>query len=299
MRFTILSAGTGWHTERLEAAFSRRGHTARTLPVEALASRMGVLPRMSAGGPGLDGDAAVLVRIVPRGSLEQIVFRMDALHRLEILGIPVVNPPRGLERAVDKSYTSALLEQAGLPTPRTVAAERAEDALAAFELFGDCVVKPLFGSNGNGLVRLSDPDLAHRAFRALEFERAVFYVQEMLPHPGYDVRAFVVGGRVIAAMTRHSPDWRTNLARGGRAAQRDLAPLEEEFALRAAEALGLDYAGVDLMPLPDGRVFVIEVNGSPGWEGLQATTAVDVAGELAGLVIARSRAACRAGVNVA
>jgi RimK family alpha-L-glutamate ligase len=288
VNFCILSGGTGWHTERLESAFAALGHAARTLPMEALASRVGLAPRLAAGGVALDAVDGVLVRIVPRGSLEQIVFRMDTLHRVEQLGIPIVNSPRALERAVDKSYTSALLEQAGIPTPRTVVAERLEDAMQAFELFGDCVVKPLFGSNGNGLVRVSDPDLAYRAFRALEFERAVFYVQEMLPHPGFDVRAFVVGDRVVAAMTRRSQDWRTNLARGGRAEPRTLSADEAALSLRSARALGLDYAGVDLMPSPDGRLYVIEVNGSPGWEGIQATTRVEIAREIVSLVVAKA-----------
>jgi tetrahydromethanopterin:alpha-L-glutamate ligase len=163
MQFAILSAACGWHTEELERAFAELGHAARTLPVEALASRVGATPRLSAGGSSLDGDDGIVVRIIPRGSLEQIVFRMDALHRAEELGIPVVNSPRALERAVDKSWTSGLLDAAGIPTPRTVVAERLEEAMQAFEDFGDCVVKPLFGSNGNGLVRVSDPDLAYRA----------------------------------------------------------------------------------------------------------------------------------------
>jgi RimK family alpha-L-glutamate ligase len=288
MNVSILSAASGWHTDELERAFIALGHTARTLPVEGLASRVGVTPRLSAGGAALDDDGAVVVRIVPRGTLEQIVFRMDALHRAEELGLTVVNSPRALERAVDKSWTSALLEAAGIPTPRTIVAERLDEAMAAFELFGDCVIKPLFGSNGNGLARVSDPDLAYRAFRTLEFERAIFYVQEMLPHPGHDVRAFVVGGRVVAAMTRRSPDWRTNLARGGRAEPRVLTADETRLALAAAAALGLDYAGVDLMPSNDGRLYVLEVNGSPGWEGIQATTAVSIAGEIASRVVARA-----------
>ena len=292
MNFTILSAASGWHTEELERAFAALGHAARTLPVEALASRIGVRPRLSAGGASLDEDDGIVVRIIPRGTLEQIVFRMDALHRLEQLGTTVVNSPRGLERAVDKSYTSALLERAGVPTPRTVVAERLEDAMAAFELFGDCVVKPLFGSNGNGLARVSDPDVAWRLFRTLEFERAVFYVQEMVPHPGHDVRAFVVGDRVVAAMLRRSRDWRTNLARGGRAEPLTLSREEEELSIRAARVLALDYAGVDLMPSPGGPLYVLEVNGSPGWEGLQAITPVHIAGEIARLTV--SRAAARA-----
>lgn len=291
MNLAILSERGGWHTEELERAFAALGHSAVTLPVVSLASRIGASPRVSAGGVALDGMDGVVVRIIPRGTLEQVVFRMDALHRLEELGIPVINSPRGLERAVDKSWTTSLLDQAGVPTPRTVVAERLEDAMAAFELFGDCVIKPLFGSNGNGLARVSDPDLAYRAFRSLEFERAVFYVQEAVPHPGFDIRAFVVGERVVAAMARYSADWRTNLARGGRAEARELTRDEQAVSLRAARALGLDYAGVDLMPSPGGPTYVLEVNGSPGWEGIQATTPVRIAGEIVALVLSKVTAA--------
>jgi RimK family alpha-L-glutamate ligase len=295
VNFSILSEKSGWHTDQLERAFREIGHSARTLPVVALTSRVGARPWLAAGGVALDEDDGIVVRIIPRGTLEQVVFRMDALHRAEQLGILVVNSPRALERAVDKSYTSALLEQAAIPTPRTAIAERLEDAMAAFELFGDCVIKPLFGSNGNGLARVSDPDVAYRIFRSLEFERAVFYVQEMVPHPGFDIRAFVVGDRVVAAMTRHSRDWRTNLARGGRAESRPLSTEEEDLSIRAARALGLDYAGVDLMPSPGGPLYVLEVNGSPGWEGLQATTRTDVALAIAQRVVARAGAVASAG----
>jgi RimK family alpha-L-glutamate ligase len=290
VNFSILSEKSGWHTERLERAFRTLGHAARTLAVEALASRVGQPPRLSAGGIALDGDDGILVRIIPRGTLEQVIFRMDTLHRAELLGIPVMNSPRALERAVDKSYTSALLDQAGIPTPRTVVAERLDDAMAAFELFGDCVVKPLFGSNGNGLARVSDPDIAYRVFRTLEFERAVFYVQEAVPHPGFDIRAFVVGERVVAAMTRRSRDWRTNLARGGKAEARLLDAEEERLSVAAAHTLGLDYAGVDLLPGAEGKLYVLEVNGSPGWEGLQATTSTDLAWHVASALIEKTRA---------
>ena len=167
----------------------------------------------------------MLLRIIPRGSLEQIIFRVDAMHRLERLGIPVLNSPRVIERTVDKFYTSSLLEDAGLKTPRTVVAERMDDAMAAFREMKDVIVKPLFGSNGRGIVRVSDEEIAYRVFRALELERAVYYVQETLPHEGRDLRVFVVGKRVLAAMWRTADGWCTNIARGaqsgeGRAAAR-------------------------------------------------------------------------------
>ena len=157
----------------------------------------------------------MIVRGIPRGSLEQVIFRVDALHVLVEGGVTCINGPRAIERTVDKFLASALLARAGVPTPRTIACERAEDALEAFEeLGGDVIVKPLFGSMGAGMTRVDDADVAYRVFHALALERAVYYLQETLPHEGRDVRAFVVGGRVLAAIERVGAGWRANLARG-------------------------------------------------------------------------------------
>ena len=135
-----------------------------------------------------------------------------------------------------------------MPTPRTIACERAEDALEAFdELGGDVIVKPLFGSMGAGMTRVDDPDVAYRVFHALALERAVYYLQEALPHAGRDLRAFVVGGRVLAAIERVGAGWRANLARGAQARPTELSAEQERLCLEAAEALGADYAGVDLL----------------------------------------------------
>jgi RimK family alpha-L-glutamate ligase len=224
---------------------------------------------------------AVIVRGIPRGSLEHVVFRLDALHVLAAAGVRVVNGPGAIERTVDKFLASVLLARAGLPTPRTIACERREDAVAAFEALGsDVIVKPLFGSMGLGMARVEHPDVAHRVFGALEIERAAYYLQEALPHEGRDLRAFVVGDRVIAAMERIGDDWRANVARGAEARAARLEAGQEELCLRAAAAVGADYAGVDLLPVADGREYVIEVNGIPGWHGLEAATGVDVAAAL-------------------
>jgi RimK family alpha-L-glutamate ligase len=243
----------------------------------------------------LDDCDAVIVRGIPRGSLEQVIFRIDALHALEARGVTCVNGPRALERTVDKFLASALLARAGVATPRTVACERSDDALEAFEeLGGDVIVKPLFGSMGAGMTRVDDADVAYRVFHALELERAVYYLQEALPHDGRDVRALVVGGRVLAAIERVGSGWRANLARGARAQVTQLSPDQERLCLEAAAVLDVDYAGVDVLRAADGRDYVLELNGIPGWRGVQETTGADVAGALVahleGLVSAAPRA---------
>jgi RimK family alpha-L-glutamate ligase len=278
MKVALLSSGRGWHTDALQQALAARGHTSTLLPITQLTARLGADSSLESGGQMLDDFDTVLMRLIPRGSLEQIVFRLDALHLLAARGVRVMNSPRAIERTVDKYYTSGLLMQAGLPTPRTVVCEACSAAFAAFEaLGGDVIVKPLFGSMGQGLARIQDAAVAYRVFRALELERAVYYVQETIPHAGRDLRAFVVGGRVVAAMARVAEGWRTNLAQGGRAESVTLSAEQTTLCQRAAAVVGADYAGVDLLPAADGAHYVLEVNGIPGWRGLQQVAPVDIA----------------------
>ena len=279
MRVVILSARTGWHTDELIRALTARGHLAAVLPYEALIARVGVEAGLTSEQISILDADAVLARIIPGGSLEQLIYRVDALHWLENRGLRVVNSPRSIERSVDKFYTTTLLHDAGLLVPETVVCERVEDAMAAVRSMGDVVIKPIFGSLGHGMVRVSDPDVALRVVRALDQIRSVFYVQRAIDHSGRDLRVFVVGGRALGAIERRAPagEWRTNVAIGGSATAVDISPEVERVALRAAAAVGADYAGVDVLPARDGALYVLEVNGIPGWEGLQQATGRDVA----------------------
>jgi RimK family alpha-L-glutamate ligase len=202
--------------------------------------------------------------------------------------VRVINSAAAIEKSVDKYYTSSLLEDAGIPTPRTIVTERFEEAVAAFdELGGDVIVKPLFGSEGVGMVRVSDRDLAHRVFRTLELGRYVYYLQEYIPHQEWDIRAFVLGGRLLAAMTRRAPNgsWKTNVAQGAQSESLRLDPALEALSLRTAQLVGADYAGVDIVCDQHGRPYVLEVNGIPGWRGLQRTVEFDVADAIAEYVL--------------
>ena len=275
----VLATESGWHTDELVRAIRARGLVPLLVPWEATVSRLGAEPGASNSGMPLREARAILPRIIPSGSLEQIIYRVDTLHRLEEQdGLRVMNSAHAIERTVDKSWTSAILEAAGLPTPDTVVCEQAEDAFTACRAMGDVVIKPLFGSMGLGMVRVSDEDTAWRVIRAIESIRGVYYLQRFIPHEGRDVRAFVVGDRVLGAIERRADGWRTNFSRGGRVARTTLPDEWAELALRAARAVGAEYAGVDLLPANDGTVYVLEVNGIPGWEGLQKATGLDVAG---------------------
>jgi ribosomal protein S6--L-glutamate ligase len=221
----------------------------------------------------------ILVRTMPPGSLEQVVFRMDLLQRLEAAGVRVLNKPRTLEICIDKYLATARLAAAGLPVPETIVCQHAEAGMEAFAtLGGDVVVKPLFGSEGRGMVRMSERELAWRTLRTLERTGAVLYLQRFIRHPGWDLRVFVLGGRVLTAMRRVAHgDWRTNVAQGGRGEVVRLEPEQEQLALRAAAALGAEVAGVDLLPGPYGEWYVLEVNAVPGWRALAPVTGIDVA----------------------
>ena len=286
MRVGILGSPRGWHVQALRRALECRGIAVACLPITRLVARIADRPWVRSQQEPLDDYDALFVRAIPGGSLEQIIFRVDALHRLENAGVRIVNPPTTIERTVDKYYTSSLLEDAGLPTPRTVVTERFDEAMVAFhELGGDVVVKPLFGSEGRGMVRVCDEDIAYRVFRALELGRYVYYLQEFIPHSNEDIRAFVIGDRVVAAMVRRSDSWKTNVAQGAEAESLALSAELEEMSLRAARALDADYAGVDILCSEGGDVYVMEVNGIPGWAKLRQVTGVDVAERLVEYVI--------------
>jgi ribosomal protein S6--L-glutamate ligase len=273
MRIAILSAGEGWHVRDLERAASALGHQAHAVDFRRVQSGVATVSESLA-----DFDA-VLVRTMPPGSLEQVVFRMDVLHRFSGEGVKVLNPPRAIEVCVDKYLTTVRLAAAGLRVPPTIVCQHADAALEAFIALGsDVVVKPLFGSEGRGMMRIADADLAWRTFRTLERLHCVLYLQQTISHPGWDLRLFVLGGAVIGAMRRRANGgWRTNVAQGGKAEPFWPSGAERELAVRAAAAVGCPMAGVDLLPGPDGSLFVLEVNAVPGWRALAPITGVDVA----------------------
>jgi RimK family alpha-L-glutamate ligase len=284
-RVVALVSGLGWHVQDLARASKVVGVKFDPIPFPKVVGRVGAgFARVEAGGVDLGSVDGVLVRMMPPGSLEQVIFRMDALHRLEAKGVPVLNPPRAVEAAVDKYLALAMLQADGLSVPETWVGESAAEALEAFSILGgDVVVKPLFGSEGRGLVRVSDPGIALRTFRTLERLGCVLYVQEYVTNPGYDIRAFVLGGRVLGAIRRFASDgeWRTNVAVGGRPEACKIEPEVERLAIRSTRAVGAVMAGVDLLPdRKSGGWTVLEVNAVPGWKALAGETGVDVAAEI-------------------
>ena len=276
MHIAVLSGYGGWHVDDLIRAASELGHSAVNVDFRTLSAGVEAQPNPLAGF-----DAA-LVRTMPSGSLEQVVFRVDVLHAAVANGVKVSNPPRAIETCVDKYLTNVRLAKAGLLTPPTHVAQRADDAIEAFERLGrDVVLKPIFGSEGRGMVRLTEAETAWRTFHVLERTGQVIYQQQFVRHPGWDLRVFVIAGRVVAAMKRCSRgNWRTNVAQGGTAEPIELTREQSVLAVQAAEAVGCPVAGVDLLPGPHGELYVIEVNAVPGWRALAPVSGVDVAREV-------------------
>ena len=288
MQIAILGNQISWYCDQLQQAARARGHEASKIEFRDMAAFV----NHSACEQFFSYDAeqtrinlphfdCLIIRTMPPGSLEQVVFRMDMLGRLEQAGVTVFNSPRAIECAVDKYLTTSRLAAAGLPVPATAICETSEAALQHFsQLGGDVVVKPLFGSEGRGIFRISDPDLAYRSFRTLERTQAVIYLQQYIAHPGYDLRILLLNGKVIGAIRRHgNNDFRTNVSRQGQAELYHPTDREIELAIRAASLTDAEFAGVDLLSPADApeECYLLEVNAVPGWRCFQSVTHIDVA----------------------
>ncbi|MGR8950655.1 MAG: ATP-grasp domain-containing protein, partial [Gammaproteobacteria bacterium] len=283
-KVVIFSDEPGWHGRQLKSCFEARGLEAGFVSLNECSMRLSshaLCPADALQIPGFDVGAVkgAFVRGVAGGTLEQVIVRLNVLHMLKHLEIPVFNDGRAIERTVDKGMTSFLLKSAGLPTLDTWVTECRETARAvATKCIAECgsvVIKPLFGSQGKGVTRLNSMD----EFDEYKPCNEVYYLQAYIRPEGEtyrDWRVFVIHGKAIAAMQRTSRHWVTNRAQGAHC-----EPFQPDTALkmlaeRAASALDVDYAGVDLMRDADSRWWVSEVNGVPAWQGLQRACRIDV-----------------------
>lgn len=269
-----------WHLKTVRSALAARGFAPVVASLRDVSFDIGA--RQPVAIPGLGGrlPQAVMVRGIAAGSFEAITLRLGVLHALGEAGVTVWNPARAIERCVDKSTTSLALVRAGLPTPRTLVTEsrvRALDFLAAeIGLGNEVVLKPLFGSQGKGITRLSRV----RDLPEPQEVYGVYYLQRFVPARDgrfKDFRVFVSGGRIVAGMVRVGSGWITNVHQG---ATPEPYPVSEEaagLALGAAEAVGAAFAGVDLIEMQDGRLSVLEVNSMPAWRGLQKVAGLKIA----------------------
>ncbi len=240
-------------------------------------------------GFGADLPDAMFVRAIGSGTFESVTLRLDVLHSLGALGVPVLNSARAVEICVDKAATSFVLARNAIPTPATwtVQSEQAARQIVRREAGrGPLVSNPLFGAQGYGLklIRRED-DLP--PFEAVE---GVYYLQRFIAveRKGFrDIRLFVSEGKLIAAMTRHAAHWITNVKLGARPEWFEPDAATIDIALRAAAAVGADFAGVDMIRDAADALQVLEVNSMPGWRGLQKVAPFSIADRLAAGVLTR------------
>ena len=303
----IMTDETGWHTRQLQAALRARGCVGRCVDladcrIDTTAAWHGlVIPGFGRALP----DAA-LVRGIAGGSFEQVTMRLGVLHALRDLGVTVYNDARAIERSVDKSATSLLLHAAHIPTPPAWATESLAQAQRIALREGAAghalVLKPLFGSQGKGLHLVGQVAGVHHALPAIDAAYgSLAYLQRFVPalaSPGFDWRVLVVGGRAVAAMRRVSAHWIHNVAQGARCEPAELTKPLAQLAEGAARALGLDYAGVDLMPSGTAQdIQVIEVNGVAACQGLQRVTGFNIAAAIVADLLDRRLAQAKASAS--
>ena len=276
----------GWCTTELRKAIKKQNNTPICFNHQPIIGRVNYTPEASVKKIDLLKELdALITRPIGEGSIEEIFFRMNLLRKLERTGLFIINQPLAIEQAVDKYCSLTLFQENGLPVPRTAVTESPEEAIKCFyELGGDIILKPLFGSRGIGSTRITNPDIAERIFRTITFYHGVLYLQEFINNGDTDIRAFVIGNQVIAAMHRKSTNWKKNISRGAKPVPLKLSPELENIAVKAAKIIGCKVTGADLIEGLDGPL-LIELNSQPGWKGLQSVTKKCIADEIITYII--------------
>jgi RimK family alpha-L-glutamate ligase len=281
VRIPIFTDEAGWQGAQLKQAFARRG-------VEAVfVSLQDCVINLSQQTPEIQIPhfdilpPAAFVRGVAGGTLQQVITRLNVLHMLTRQGVRIYNQAQAIERTVDKAMTSFLLRMHGVATPATwVCESRAHIEIIRQQALSDgqqLVLKPLFGSQGQGVRKLLHSEPLPVPMQ--QYVDGVYYLQQLIetadtPH---DYRVFVVGGKAVAAMKRIGESWVNNVASGGRCEA--FVPNQQmtELAVNAAKSVDIDYCGVDIIQAVNGDYYVLEVNSIPAWRGLQSVTDFNIA----------------------
>ena len=284
-KIVIFNDTHGWHSEQLVCALQLFGITAVLTDLADCTIDLDSPTGMTI--PGFENQLpdAAMVRGIAPGSLEQITLRMDMLHTLAELNVPVFNPASAIEHTVDKARTSLRLHLAGLNTPKTWACENKtlarQIATAQFDKGITLVIKPLFGCMGKGIEKISTLE----QFDKTQVVGDAFYMQQYIepfePEHWQDWRLMVIDNQICAAMSRRSQHWITNFAQGAECFTATVTTEMAQLAIKATQSVQADYAGVDLIRQQDGSYTVLEVNSVPAWKGLYQATGINTATHLA------------------
>ncbi|MDZ7674678.1 MAG: 30S ribosomal protein S6--L-glutamate ligase [Acidimicrobiales bacterium] len=282
MRIGLLSRNANlYSTNRIKEAAEERGHQVRV--IDYLRCVMDITshrPNIRYGGTELSPVDAV----IPRIGASHTFYGTAVVRQFEMMSVFPTNESQGISRSRDKLRSLQLLSRNGIGLPVTGFAHSTKDIDGLIDLVGGTplIVKLIEGTQGVGVVLAETRKAAESVIAAFRQLDANILVQEFIKEAGgSDIRAFVIGGRVVASMRRQGApgDFRSNLHRGGSAERIKLTPEERSTAVRAAKTMGLNVCGVDLLRSNHGPV-VMEVNSSPGLEGIEETTGVDVAGKM-------------------
>jgi ribosomal protein S6--L-glutamate ligase len=282
VRIDILSRKPSlYSTRRLKEAGESRGHEVRVIDyLRCYMNITSLKPMVMYQGQPLAETEAV----IPRIGAPHTFYGTAVVRQFEMMSVFSANESQAITRSRDKLRCLQLLARNGIGLPVTGFAHSTKDVQGLINTVGGAplVVKLLEGTQGIGVVLAETRQAAESVIEAFRELDANILVQEFIKEAGgSDVRCFVVGGKVIAAMQRQARpgEFRSNLHRGGKAVKVKLTPEERSTAIRAAKAMGLNVAGVDILRSNHGAV-VMEVNSSPGLEGIERATEVDVAGKI-------------------
>lgn len=286
MKIALMTRNAGLYSHRrlIETA-EARGH--QIVPVDYLRCYMNITskrPELRYRGEKLEGFDAV----IPRIAASRTFYGLAVLRQFEMMGVWPLNESVAIGRSRDKLRSLQLLARDGVGLPVTAFAHDTRQADEVIEIAGGApvVIKLLEGTQGIGVVLGETRKSAKSVVEAFRGVNVNILVQEFVREAeGSDIRVLVVGGKAVAAMQRTgaSDDFRSNLHRGGKATALKITPLERSTAIRAARAMGLNVAGVDMLRARRGPV-VMEVNSSPGLEGIETATGVDVAAAMIGFL---------------
>lgn len=282
MKIAILSRKASlYSTRRLKEAGEQHGHTMRVIDYSRCYMNItSHRPQVIFEGSPLEGFDAV----IPRIGASFTFYGTSVVRQFEMMGVFPVNESQGISRSRDKLRSLQLLAREGIGLPVTGFARSTKDTEGLINLVGGAplVIKLLEGTQGIGVVLAETQKAAESVIEAFRGLKANILVQEYIKEAGgTDIRCFVVGGKVAAAMLRTGApgEFRSNIHRGGNAKPIKITAEERSTALRAAKTMGLNVAGVDLLRSNHGPV-VMEVNSSPGLEGIETATGKDVAGDV-------------------
>jgi ribosomal protein S6--L-glutamate ligase len=287
LHIAILDRTPGWHYHQLREAAGPRHQVSFCNFENAHAAIAGDgkrttsfhCSRFQVGAIDFASVDCVIVRGMPAGSLEQVVFRMDWLDQLcSQYPIVAINPAKTIEASVDKYLSLERIRRAGLAVPLTSVAQTVDAALDHFEQLGcDSVIKPIFGSCGRGIRRIQSVHDAEIAFQALALSGSVIYQQQYIEHGDQDVRILVIGDLTYGMVRKRPGNWITNIHQGAAAVAHVPSRIERQIAVRAARAVNAYLAGVDIVYEIGGPPYVVEINASPSWRAISQTISDDPA----------------------